>query len=156
MVPYGSWKFTFFPPNSSGFQRTSEHFYLKARCMSVLNSANKSFRCVWINWYFKSHCHHEWNPDSKGSTLLSKINEEQSLLPQMSGPMEKQKIVLQGGEQGQRMSKDAFTDSLHTGQTEPSVTGRYAQKTKVTQSGLSLVEITKKVEKNKRNQNLVS
>lgn len=74
----------------------------------------------------------------------------------MSGPMEKQKIVLQGGEQGQRMSKDAFTDSLHTGQTEPSVTGRYAQKTKVTQSGLSLLEITKKVEKNKRNQNLVS
>ena len=32
----------------------------------------------------------------------------------MSGPMAKQKIVLQGGEHGQRMSEDAFTDSLST------------------------------------------
>lgn len=36
----------FFPPDSSGFQSTSEHFYLKARCISVLNSANNSFRCT--------------------------------------------------------------------------------------------------------------
>lgn len=75
----------------------------------------------------------------------------------MSGPIAKQKTVLQGGEHGQRcLKKLSSTLFLHTGQTEPAVTGRYALKTKVTQSGLSLVEITKKVEKNKRNQNLVS
>lgn len=50
----------------------------------------------------------------------------------------------------------SLTLFLHTGQTESSITGKYAQKTKVTQSGRSLAEITKKVEKNKRNQNLVS
>lgn len=74
----------------------------------------------------------------------------------MSGPTAKQKTVLQGGEHGQRCPKMlSLTLFLHTGQAEPTVTGRYALKTKVTQSGLSLVEITKKVKKNKRNQNLI-
>lgn len=78
-----------------------------------------------------------------------------SLLPQMSGPIAKQKMVLQGGEHGQRMLEDQWL-SFYTQIKLTRVTGRYAQKTRVTQSGLSLVEITKKVEKNKRNQNLVS